>query len=147
MSSHLIPHKCTASRRHCPPSPRTTASPLANDSFHSLSQHRPSFLPIGEAYGKLVLLHKASYVVAVLHAFLIAAHLVKLHCFAICRRMLSCALNRHSGLNRYQECRLRWVVLQHDHSARPNSTQPLKLNWVRSGTVLMALDYNRVAAT
>jgi len=69
-----------------------------------------------------------------------------------CRRLLSCVLNRRIGVNRYSQCRLHWVVLGHDHIARPdsswlNSTIWVEWSWVGSGAVLTALDYSGVAAT
>ena len=63
-----------------------------------------------------------------------------------CRRLLLCALNRRSGVNRYPQCRLHWLVLGCDHSARPDSTQLkcVKLSWVRSGIVPTALAYSKL---
>jgi len=70
----------------------------------------------------------------------------QLHCFTAWRRLLLRVLNRHSGVNRYPQCRLGWLILGRDHSARPDSTRLnwtiwVELSWVRSGTVLTALEF------
>jgi len=64
----------------------------------------------------------------------------QLHCFTACRRLLLRALNRCSGVNRYSQCRLCWLVLGRDHSARPhltrlNSIELNHLSWIELSQV------------
>ena len=64
----------------------------------------------------------------------------QLHCFAACRRLLLCVLNKCSGVNRYSQCRLRWLILGRDHSARPhltrlNSIELNHLSWIELSQV------------
>jgi len=56
----------------------------------------------------------------------------QLHCFAACRWLLLRAPNRHRCVNRYPPCRLRWLVLGRDHSARLNSTE---MRWIELSQV------------